>query len=281
MTQLTSTMQDSALTITAMLRHGQRVYATSVVQTVEGDTVRSATYAQVGERATRLAGALAGLGVRAGDRVGTLMWNTQEHLEAYLAVPSMGAVLHTLNLRLFPEQLAYVINHGQDKVVIVDASVLPVLARVAAELTTVQTFVVVGDGDTSVLGDVPVHSYDELLAAAAPTYDWPELDEREPAGMCYTSGTTGHPKGVVYSHRSTVLHSMASAGGQHVRVVGARPDPAGRADVPRQRLGAALRRLAGGRRLRASRPLPTGRAVGSDDHRAPADRCRRRPDDLE
>ena len=213
MTQLTSTMQDSALTITAMLRHGQRVYATSVVQTVEGDTVRSATYAQVGERATRLAGALAGLGVKPGDRVGTLMWNTQEHLEAYLAAPSMGAVLHTLNLRLFPEQLAYVINHGQDKVVIVDASVLPVLASVAAELTTVQAYVVVGDGDISGLGDVPVHGYDELLAAAAPTYDWPELDEREPAGMCYTSGTTGHPKGVVYSHRSTVLHSMACAGG--------------------------------------------------------------------
>ncbi len=213
MTQLTSTMQDSALTITAMLRHGQRVYATSIVQTVEGDTVRSSTYAEVGDRATKLAGALAGLGVQPGDRVGTLMWNTQEHLEAYLAVPSMGAVLHTLNLRLFPEQLAYVINHGQDKVVIVDASVLPVLAVVAAELTTVHTYIVVGEGDTSVLGNVPVHAYDELLAAAAPTYDWPELEERTPAGMCYTSGTTGHPKGVVYSHRSTVLHSMASAGG--------------------------------------------------------------------
>ena len=213
MTQLTSTMQETALTITAMLRHGQRVYATSVVHTVEGDRVRSATYAEVGERATRLASALGALGVRPRERVGTVMWNTQEHLEAYLGVPSMGAVLHTLNLRLFPEQLAYVINHAQDKVIIVDASVLPLLSRVAAELTTVEAYIVIGEGDTSGLGDVPVHAYDELLAAAGPSYAWPDLDERAPAAMCYTSGTTGNPKGVVYSHRSTLLHSMASVGG--------------------------------------------------------------------
>ena len=211
-----STMQDGPLTITAMLKHGALVYAGSVVRTVEqgedGRHVREATYAEVAERAARLAGALSALGVGSGDRVGTFLWNTQEHLEAYLAVPAMGAVLHTLNLRLFPEQLAYVINHGQDEVVIADVSVLPLLARVADQLETVRHLVLVGEGgDTSAFGDVPVSRYDDLLAAQPPTYDWPEVDEHSAAAMCYTSGTTGNPKGVVYSHRSTWLHSLSVA----------------------------------------------------------------------
>ncbi|MFN2539479.1 MAG: long-chain fatty acid--CoA ligase, partial [Mycobacteriales bacterium] len=169
---------------------------------------REGTYAEVGARAIRLAHALRGLGVVEGDRVGTFLWNTKEHLEAYLAVPSMGGVLHTLNLRLFPEQLAYVINHAEDKVVIVDATVLPLLLKVADELTTVESYVLVGDGDAAALGR-PVHRYEELLAEAPTTIGWPTLDERSAAAMCYTSGTTGNPKGVVYSHRSTYLHSMA------------------------------------------------------------------------
>ena len=132
-------------------------------------------------------------------------------MEAYLAIPSMGAVLHTLNIRLFPEQLAYVINHGEDKVVLVDDSLVPVLAKVVAELTTVECFVVVGDGDASALGsDRPVLRYSELLADESAEFDWPEIDERQAAAMCYTSGTTGNPKGVAYSHRSSFLHSFAA-----------------------------------------------------------------------
>jgi fatty-acyl-CoA synthase len=145
--------------------------------------------------------------------VGTLAWNNQEHLEAYLAIPSMGAVLHTLNIRLFPELLTYVINHAADEVVIVDDSLTPLLAKVAPDLETVRAFIVTGSGDPGALAeatDAPIFGYEDLLAAESPGFDWPEVDERAAAAMCYTSGTTGNPKGVVYSHRSTWLHSLTS-----------------------------------------------------------------------
>ncbi len=203
-----STMQDGPLLVSGIVRHGSWLYADKRVITCEADGYREATFGQVTERAERLARALRHLGVGEGDRVGTFCWNNQEHLEAYLAVPSMGAVLHTLNVRLFPEQLAYVINHAGDRVVIVDASLIPLLARVRHELTTVETFIVRGQGDADALGETL--DYEELLAEAAPGFEWPDLDERAAAAMCYTSGTTGNPKGVVYSHRSTWLHSVAS-----------------------------------------------------------------------
>jgi fatty-acyl-CoA synthase len=209
-----STMQDFPLSISAILRHGERVYPESECVTWTDDGARRASFAEVGANAARLANALARLGVQNGDRVGTFCWNNQEHLEAYLAVPSMGAVLHTLNIRLFPEQLAYVINHAQDKVVIVDDSLIPVLAKVASELTGVERYIVVGTGDASALSSaVPgaaIDRYAELLASEAPSYAWPEIDERQAAAMCYTSGTTGNPKGVAYSHRSAYLHSLAA-----------------------------------------------------------------------
>lgn len=209
-----STMQDRPLTINHIFEHSRRVHADSEVVTFMGDRSRRASYRAVADRAELLAAALKRLGIGEGDRVGTFAWNNQEHLEAYFAIPCMGAVLHTLNLRLFPEQLTYIINHAEDRVIIVDDSIVPLLARVAKDLKTVERYIVVGEGDASGLdasGDVL--RYEELIAAEQPGFEWPELDERSAAAMCYTSGTTGNPKGVVYSHRSTFLHSLAQCAG--------------------------------------------------------------------
>src|SRR5256885_2022155 len=139
------------------------------------------------------------------------MWNNAEHLVAYLAIPAMGAVLHPLNLRLFPEQLIYIATHAEDRVVIVDSTLIPLLAKNLPQMSTVEHVVVVGGGDAEPLksaGQVTVHRWDELLADKPTRYDWPDVDERDAAALCYTSGTTGNPKGVAYSHRSIWLHSM-------------------------------------------------------------------------
>ncbi|MCF3936941.1 MULTISPECIES: long-chain fatty acid--CoA ligase [Gordonia] len=205
-----STMQDAPLSIAQLLRHGSSVHGTAEVVTWTDDGPRRRSYADVGKRCAQLAHALRGLGVTGDERVGTFMWNNAEHLEAYLAIPSMGAVLHTLNIRLFPEQLVFVANHGEDHVIIVDPTLLPLLNPQLPQLKTVQHVIVTGDSTAGVEAPegVQVHSYEQLIADQPTEFDWPEVDERSAAAMCYTSGTTGDPKGVAYSHRSIYMHSM-------------------------------------------------------------------------
>ncbi len=200
-------MQDDfQLTLQHVLRRMRSFPDAGEVATATDGGVTRARHGEIVERIDRLARALRTLGVQRGERVGTFAWNSQRHFECYFAIPCVGAVLHTINLRLFPEQIAYIVNHAEDRIVFIDDSLAPALAPLAAALPHVEHFVVMGDGPT---GDLPrVLRYEELLEAAGPgEADYPQLDEREAAALCYTSGTTGNPRGVLYSHRSMTLHS--------------------------------------------------------------------------
>lgn len=210
-----STMQNSPLTVAAILRYAVGVHGDRTVTTATGDGFRHATYSEVGRQAARLANALRRLGIDSDQRVATFMWNNQEHLEAYVAIPSMGAVLHTLNIRLFPEQIEFVAYEAADQVVIADISLAAILAPVLPQMETVHTVIVVGSGDLGPFeaSGKRVLRYHEITAAESDKFDWPEIDENSAAAMCYTSGTTGNPKGVVYGHRSSYLHSMAVCSG--------------------------------------------------------------------
>src|SRR5215471_2735528 len=212
-----STMMDIPLTVTRIMQYGTSAYGDREVVTYSPGGLRRHTYAETGVRAARLAHALRTLGVDGDQRVATLMWNNAEHLEAYLAIPSMGAVLHTLNLRLDPETIGYIAAHAGDDVVIVDSSLVPLLAQVLPHAPAIRHVIVTqtsGETESSALAALAgegrrAHSYEDLLAEQPASFDWPDVDERSAAAMCYTSGTTGRPKGVVYSHRSMHLHSMA------------------------------------------------------------------------
>ncbi len=204
-------MQDDfQLTLNHLLRRVRTCNSGSELVTLMPDgSVQRATHAELAERIDRLARALRRIGVEQGDRVGTFAWNNQRHFELYFAVPCSGAVLHTLNIRLFEEQLTYIVNHAEDKVIFVDDSLVPILEKLAPSFKSVANYVVMGSGDTGTLPNAL--RYEELLEEAGPGgFDYPELDEREAAALCYTSGTTGNPKGVLYSHRSISLHSSAN-----------------------------------------------------------------------
>ncbi|MDX2031901.1 MAG: long-chain fatty acid--CoA ligase [Blastocatellia bacterium] len=202
------TMQMTPLTMPILMDRGPMVAPGVEIVSKMRDRIHRYTYADLGKRSRQLASALQRLGVKQGDRVATLAWNSFRHLEVYYAAPCMGAVLHTLNLRLSSEQLAYVINHAEDLVICVDEDLLPMLERLAGQIPTVRHILVFsnsGDFKTTLPG---AHNYETLLSAESTDFDWPEIDENAPMGLCYTSGTTGNPKGVMYTHRSNYLHTI-------------------------------------------------------------------------
>ncbi|SHG26164.1 long-chain fatty acid--CoA ligase [Ornithinibacillus halophilus] len=204
-------MMQVPLTVGSILEHAEKFFPKKEVISQTHDKLHRLNYGEIGQRTRRLMSVLDELGIQKGDRVGTLAWNHHRHLEIYFAAPGMGAVLHTINIRLSPEHIIYIINHAEDKVLFVDEDILPLVEAVKDHLTTVEAIIVMTD-KTELPGSNlnPLYSYEELLTTGDPTYPFTtEIDENEPAGMCYTSATTGKPKGVIYSHRGIVLHSYA------------------------------------------------------------------------
>ena len=201
-------MQDRPLSLAHVFHRAEQLFAHKPLVTATANGETATTVGELAGRVRRLATVLDGLGISADGRVGTFCWNTARHLELYCAAPCTGRVLHTLNIRLFPEQLVYIVNHAEDEVIFVDRSLIPLLAPLADQFSTVRTIVVIDDGADAEIPDGWL-DYEELLAAAEPfTGTFSVADENTAAAMCYTSGTTGNPKGVVYSHRSAVLHSL-------------------------------------------------------------------------
>jgi fatty-acyl-CoA synthase len=202
-------MMDYPLTLTHFAERARTYFPKrQVVSRDATGAIHRTTYADLYARACRLANALARLGVKQGDRVATLAWNNHRHFEAYIAIPSMGAVLHTLNLRLHPTELTYIASHAEDSVVLVDRSLLPLLRKFVDDVKSIRHVVVMPDCPAT-LPSEGYAEYEDLLRRESDSFAWPDLDERQAAALCYTSGTTGHPKGVLYSHRSATLHTLA------------------------------------------------------------------------
>ena len=204
-------MMDYPLLVHQFLERASTFFPNKEIVTREGEGTHRYTYTDLMQRSSRLSNGLAKLGVGIGDRVGTFAWNTYRHLEAYFAAPSMGAVLHTINIRLFTDDLVYIINHAGDKVILVDPDLAPILEPLVPQLESVEHFIIMSD-DRNFSTTLPsAHNYEDLLKGASDTYSPMKPDENSPAGLCYTSATTGRPKGVVYTHRGIVLHSMMGA----------------------------------------------------------------------
>ncbi|WP_330872894.1 3-(methylthio)propionyl-CoA ligase [Pseudomonas shirazica] len=206
-------MMTLPLTIPSLLEHAQRYHGdTEIVSCLPGGALHRYTYADAHQRARQAANALTRLGVKPGDRVGTLAWNGYRHFELYYAISGMGAITHTINPRLFPEQVAWIIGHAEDEVVCFDESFAPLVADIAAQCPSVKHWIALSDAaQMPTAGETRLLCYEELLAAEPATFVWPTLDEHAAAALCYTSGTTGNPKGVLYSHRATLLHALSSA----------------------------------------------------------------------
>jgi fatty-acyl-CoA synthase len=207
-------MMDMPLLISDLIRHAERHHGAGeiVSKTVEDGALHRYTYRDAHRRARRLADALKALGVGAQDRVATLAWNGFRHFEIYYAVAGSGAVIHTINPRLFPEQIAYIANHAEDKVVFFDLSFAPLVEKLASQLKSVKHFVAMTDASHLPKNNIPnLRCYEDLVEKSSEAYDWPSFDERTAACLCYTSGTTGNPKGALYTHRSTILHAYAAA----------------------------------------------------------------------
>jgi fatty-acyl-CoA synthase len=207
-------MMDAPLLITDIMRFADRNFASREVVSVTFDNPRHrTTWGEVFRRARKLANALRAAGVQPGDRIATLAWNDYRHLELYYAVSCMGAVLHTVNPRLFPEQLEFIINHAADKLLFVDPTLLPALAPLRGKISSVEKTIVMTSAQSmpDAAKAAGLTDYESLIEGHADTFEWPELDERTASALCYTSGTTGDPKGVLYSHRSTVLHTYGSS----------------------------------------------------------------------
>src|SRR5699024_6623939 len=205
-------MMDTPLSLVSVIERAEKLYPRKKIISRTHTGVLEYTYGDMAKRTRALASALAKLGVKQGDRVGTFAWNHHRHLETYFAAPAMGAVLHTINIRLAKEHISYIANHAEDKVLLIDIDLLPLIEQVKDELKTVEAFIVMSDEKTVPESSLsPLYSYEQLVADGDETYEFnQDIEENDPAGMCYTSATTGLPKGVVYSHRGIVLHSMVA-----------------------------------------------------------------------